>query len=474
MSSAVKKPKHQDELVKTVIDLSLTMRRSCSCNPVSDRPAFLVCSFSRCAVSRAPPSMKLTMHLAPKDALFEATSPALVSTLCGQGTRGFADGTAFQAMFASPTGVAVNSAGDLFIADTNNHRIRRVSPKGEVSTFAGAGSGKFLDGPAAKACFREPSSVAIDSKGNVLVADNANHRVRIIDAAGQTVRTLAGSSRGDFADGKGEDASFYFPSAIAIDRNTDTIYVADSWNCRIRRITPDGALRCVFATTELSMRGSLNRRRDNSRWIWQAVACRWCRNLSLVRWSHRHRNRAALRLLVRRRRQSHPQNHASRRVVLFPFRSEQALRSAGVVSTIAGVMERGFADGDGKKAAFNFPHALTADAEDNLYVSDTSNQRIRKITPQGAWSQLLRVRCDPYACNRFRDDCCRRAWPSGWQRTVCELRDAERTLRVQRRQLADRGQGQLPHSQSHVWWQRASFDEPNRRRRRRCSCRQSS
>ncbi|NEV95103.1 hypothetical protein G3567_13255, partial [Psychroflexus sp. YR1-1] len=207
---------------------------------------------------------------------------------------GFADGTGSSAQFNYPIGVAVDASGTVYVADANNHRIRKITPAGAVSTLAGSTYG-FADGTGISAQFANPTGVAVDASGTVYVADQFNHRIRKITSAG-VVSTLAGNIRG-FADGEGSSAQFNNPLGVTLDASGN-VYVADGSNHRIRKIT-----------------------------------------------------------------------------------------SARVVSTLAGSI-RGFADGEGNSAQFNYPTGVAVDASGTVYVTDYFNHRIRKITAAGVVSTL--------------------------------------------------------------------------------------
>ena len=161
---------------------------------------------------------------------------ATVDTLAGS-TMGFADGAA--AKFSVPVGVAADAAGNIYVGDSNNRRIRKISPDGTVGTLAGSGSPGCADGVGAAASFHNPYGVAVDSAGNLYVADHSAHRLRKITPDG-TVSTLAGSTSG-FVDGAGAAAKFCYPTGVTVDA-AGNIYVSEQVGHRIRKITPNGTV----------------------------------------------------------------------------------------------------------------------------------------------------------------------------------------------------------------------------------------
>jgi sugar lactone lactonase YvrE len=191
-----------------------------------------------------PGALKALLKRAP--APTRADWVARVATLAGDGVPGTADGIAVQGRFSDPFGVAVDARDNVYVADGGDgNRIRKIAPDGTVSTFAGGREG-FADGAGNAAAFHTPSALAIDRSGNLYVADTGNHAVRKITPDG-TVSTLAGSGKPGFADGKGANAQFNGPVGIAVDK-AGIVYVADTYNDSIRRIAPDGSVSTVAGT----------------------------------------------------------------------------------------------------------------------------------------------------------------------------------------------------------------------------------
>jgi sugar lactone lactonase YvrE len=161
------------------------------------------------------------------------TPDGQVSTVAG-GERGFADGPGSEARFNGIAGLTLDAAGTLYVAEANGERVRLIAPDGTVSTLAGSGEIGFKDGAAAQAEFNGSVDVALDQAGNVYVVDLGNHSVRLITPDGQ-VTTIAGTGESGYVDGSGDNAQFWFPQAIVVNKN-GVIYVADSGNGLIRII----------------------------------------------------------------------------------------------------------------------------------------------------------------------------------------------------------------------------------------------
>jgi len=266
----------------------------------------------------------------------------VVSTLAGS-TEGSADGTGTDAQFNYPTGVAVDSSGNVYVGDTFNHRIRKITPAGVVSTLAGS-TEDFADGAGNTAQFDYPYGVVVNSEGNVYVADAFNHRIRKITPAG-VVSTLAGSTEG-FANGTGTTAQFRNPAGVAVD-SSGTVYVADYLNHRIRKITPAGVVTTFAGTgTPGHTDGASNTAQFNRPY---GVAVDSSGTVYVTDYN----------------------NHRIRKIT-----------PAEVVTTFAGSTE-GFADGPGTTAKFESPRGVAVDSSGTVYVADRDNHRIRKITPGG-------------------------------------------------------------------------------------------
>jgi sugar lactone lactonase YvrE len=162
-----------------------------------------------------------------------------VFTLAG-GPRGFADGQGAAARFDTPSGLAIDRQGVLYLADTGNNAIRRITPDGQVSTLAGDGTAGRLDGPGQQARFNGPVAVAVDRDGRILVADTYNDAIRAINPDG-VVTTVAGGHGPGLVDGDPSAAWFHTPTGIAAD-DAGNIYVADMGSGQVRRILPSGTV----------------------------------------------------------------------------------------------------------------------------------------------------------------------------------------------------------------------------------------
>lgn len=181
---------------------------------------------------------------------------ARVAALAGNGESGMADGAGAAARFDGPNALALGPGGVLFVTDSRNHRLRQVTPAGEVTTLAGSGPtatvvGAFQDGPAASARLSNPSGIAAAPDGTIYFADTGNHRIRFLKAGqvgtlagGDTPADETGLPTGGFADGPAATARFRYPTSLG--RTADgSLLVVDTGNCKLRRVTPQGVTSTV-------------------------------------------------------------------------------------------------------------------------------------------------------------------------------------------------------------------------------------
>ena len=271
----------------------------------------------------------------------------IVSTFAGSGSSAIADGVGTSASFADPIGIAiVPSSGNTFVSDA--HSIRRITPFGVITTFAGGASGAFVDGEGTAARLWGPSGLAeIPGSGVLAVADSLNNRIRLLDTTTSMVTTLAGSgagegyaNRGQFVDGTGTAASFNGPADVAVTliNGGFSVVVADFWNARVRLVTYPGGVTTTLASgisamgvTVLPATGFV-------------VALEYAPTT------------AALYLIS----------------------------PAGVVSLLAGGNPHDYADGAGAAASFSRPfNVLLIPSSGSLVVSDTYSNHLRLVSPIG-------------------------------------------------------------------------------------------
>ena len=268
----------------------------------------------------------------------KTTAAGVASTVAGS-VAGVADGLTTSAKFYYPNGSAVDKLGNIYISEEGSARIRKITPLGEVSTFAGNLIGN-ADGIGMSAQFMNPSGIAIDKQGNLYVADQFNHRIRKITPAG-IVTTLAGSTQG-FADGSGTGAQFYRPTGVVADAQGN-IFVADLFNHKIRKITPSGSVTTVAGSTY----GFADGNAASAKFAFPG-------GLALDKEGN---------LYV-----ADSENHRIRKIT-----------PAGIVTTFAGTGTNGTNDGIADVSHFSSPREIDVDAAGNVYVVDAGSHRIRRI-----------------------------------------------------------------------------------------------
>jgi len=273
-----------------------------------------------------------------------------VTTLAGIAKKtGSADGMGSAALFNGPSALVVDARGNIYVADSGNNTIRKITPTGEVTTFAGkAGASGSVDGKGPESLFSGPSGLAIDSAGNLYVADTGNQVIRRI-SSDSMVSTVAGAAgQSGSTDGLSASARFKGPSGVAVDAH-GSLYVADTYNQTIRKISPDGMVTTLAGAT--GQTGSVDGNGTAARFQGPArLTTDTNGNLYVT-----------------------DNNSQIRRI-----------DKAGIVKTYSGApAQSGTTDGVGVAARFSFTNGLVFDREGNLFVADMDNSTIRKITRKG-------------------------------------------------------------------------------------------
>jgi serine/threonine-protein kinase len=294
----------------------------------------------------------LAFLLGSTSCIKEHVKPVLtvtVSTFAGSGYGGSLDGIGASASFDKPAGIAGDFAGNLYVSDFWTGLIRKISPTAVVTTLASNGDHVNEEGKGTN--FWNPSGMAVDALGNVYVADSHNSRIRKITQQG-LITTFAGGDGQGAVDGPGAAAKFNHPGGVALDA-AGSLYVADGGNNLIRKISPDGVV-TTFAGSGTAgaadgkgTAASFNNPAD--------VALDAFGNVYVTDGN----------------------NNKIRKIT-----------PKGVVSMLAGSGAKGDSDGKGTAASFNSPNGMDLDASGNIYVADRRNNKIRKVTPQGVVTTL--------------------------------------------------------------------------------------
>ena len=285
----------------------------------------------------------------------------VITTVAGTGVRGYSGdgGPAVDARLWSPSGVAADGTGNLYIADTDNHQIRKVDASGTITTIAGSGETGLFGGafggdggPAIQAALDSPTDVAADGTGNLFIADTDNHRIRKVDVAG-VITTVAGTRRFGFSGDGGPaiQAALFRPEGVAVD-GAGNLFIADTGNDRIRKVDAAGVITTVAGTGVRGYSGAGGPAVDAQLWSPSSVAVDGTGNLYIADTG----------------------NYRIRKVDV-----------AGVITTVAGTRGFGFS-GNGSPAVdahLSSPRGVAVDGAGNLFIADTGNDRIRKVDVAG-------------------------------------------------------------------------------------------
>lgn len=273
----------------------------------------------------------------------KVSSDGVVTTIAGSGILGSTDGFGTEASFCGPSGIAVDSLSNIYVTELASHKIRKISPDGYVSTFAGSSLYGDTDGLGLSASFNSPYGIAIDSHLNLYIADYGNHKIRKVTPEG-LVSTYAGTGAQGAADGISSEATFFYPTGVAVDDATGNIFVADYGNNLIRKITPEGVVSTVAGTGSV---GDFDGAANVASFFGPfdiAIDLQGCIYVA------------------------DSGNHKIRKIA----------PDSGV-TTIAGSGVAGYADGRGTSVKFKYPNCIEVASIGDLIVADSGNYRIRKI-----------------------------------------------------------------------------------------------
>ncbi len=285
-----------------------------------------------------------------------SATTGIITTVAGTGIQGYSgdNGLATAAKLSGPAGIALDSSGNFFVADSQDNHIRKVSTvSGIITTVAGTEASAFLgdNGPATAAKLDQPYQLAFDSIGNLFIADLWNQRIRKISSTTGIITTVAGTGEQGFSgdNGPASAAKFRLPSGVAVDA-AGNLLISDSYNHRIRKVSAATGI-----ITTVVGRGGAGYSGDNG--LATTATLYYPHDIALDR---------AGNLLF-----ADSYNHRIRRVSL----------GTGIITTIAGNGSQGYSGDDGPATAamLNQPYGIALDAAGNLFVSDTSNHRIRKV-----------------------------------------------------------------------------------------------
>lgn len=283
---------------------------------------------------------------------------SVVTTILGQsGTFGTADGQGTAATFRNPSDMAFDSAGNLYIVDTTNHRIRRVDSALNVTTILGGTVGSD-NGVGTAARFSNPRDILIDNSGNLYISDTGNHRIRKVDTA-LNVTTFVGQT-GGFSDGNGTAARFNIPDRLAMD-SAGILYISDRDNNRVRRVDSAGNVTTIAG----------NATQNDADGVGTAATFEMVRGLIVDGAGH---------MYVGTQGPAFGQTPNLRLVSINSATS--VLDTGSIVTTVAGRNAIGTQDGVGTAAGFNYISSIVIDSAGNMYVTSQEQASVRKIVAQ--------------------------------------------------------------------------------------------
>jgi sugar lactone lactonase YvrE len=313
--------------------------------------------------------------------------PVAIRTLAGYSGGRALDGQGSTARFRHPHGLALDSAGNIYVADTDNHTIRKITPAGSVSTIAGeAGVSGTNNGVGNTAHFSKPQGVAVDNNGNVYVADTGNHVIRKISTTG-IVSTLAGVSGAIGNQDGSTSARFHQPLALAVD-SFGQVFVADFGNGLIRKITPDGNVSTVAAVPGPQGLAMSN---DNLLYVADyasSTVLKVTTSGNVSPWAGSPNIFGNTDAAGTNASFYHPAavavDGSGTVYVCDEFNSTvRKVTSSANVSTLAGQTAMMGSNDGGTNARFFHPQGVIVDSESNIFVADTENSTIRKLSPDG-------------------------------------------------------------------------------------------
>lgn len=277
------------------------------------------------------------------------TPDGVVTTLAGSGSIGKQDGTGTAASFNNPTGIAVDVAGNIYVADVSNNLVRKITPSGVVTTLAGTGGNGSVNGPGSQATFSNPSGIAVDGAGNVYIADLSNNLVRKITPGG-VVSTLAGSGYSGDDDGTGTAATFNEPNGLAVDPQGN-VYVSDLGDNTIRKITPAGVVTTIAGSGKVGKTDG------------QGTAASFNQPFGIA-----------------------IDENGNLYIADTGNEEIREISSSGLVSTVAGNGTRGSNNDVGSLTTFYQPTGVISDGAGDIYIADEFNHLIRKVVTIGDYT----------------------------------------------------------------------------------------